>query len=164
VTGTARRGLLPQPPQRPRQVDPRGLRFSAWVTTAVLVAALATRSGWIIGAQTVIFAIGAGLGLRYAPYGLLFRAVRRWLPPPAATEDESPPRFAQAVGFAFALLGTIGFGTGIALLGVIATAFALGAAFLNAAFGLCLGCESYLLAQRAIRPHHRVTDREEIAA
>jgi hypothetical protein len=34
----------------------------------------------------------------------------------------------------------------------------LGAAFLNAAFGFCLGCEVYLLLRRAL-PANRATDR-----
>jgi hypothetical protein len=33
-------------------------------------------------------------------------------------------------------------------LAVVATAFALFAAFLNAVFGFCLGCEMYLLIRR----------------
>jgi zinc transporter ZupT len=42
-----------------------------------------------------------------------------------------------------------GFGTGVTVLGLVATGFALAAAFLNAAFGFCLGCELYLLVRRA---------------
>lgn len=34
-------------------------------------------------------------------------------------------------------------------LGLLATGVALAAAFLNAAFGYCLGCEMYLLIRRA---------------
>jgi hypothetical protein len=37
------------------------------------------------------------------------------------------------------------------VLGVIFAAFALAAAFLNAAFDFCLGCQMYLFIQR-IRP------------
>jgi hypothetical protein len=52
------------------------------------------------------------------------------------------------VGAAFGVLGVIGYGTGVTALGIVATAFALAAAFLNAAFGFCLGCEMYLMMQR----------------
>ncbi|MEU2630514.1 DUF4395 family protein, partial [Kitasatospora sp. NPDC007106] len=52
------------------------------------------------------------------------------------------------VGLAFALVGTLGFLSGADWLGLAATGLALAAAFLNAAFGYCLGCEAYLLLRR----------------
>ncbi len=130
-------------------VDPRGPRFGAWLTTVVLAAVLVTGSGWLLLAQTAVFALGAGGGLRWHPYGWLFRTVvRPRLGPPAELEAEAPPRFAQTVGFAFAAAGSVGYLAGPQLLGVVATASALAAAFLNAAFGICLGCELYLLFKR----------------
>ncbi|CAB4881844.1 unannotated protein [freshwater metagenome] len=59
-----------------------------------------------------------------------------------------PPKFAQSVGFVFALVGSVAAFTGADLIFTIATGFALGAAFLNAAFNYCLGCEMYLLLVR----------------
>jgi uncharacterized protein DUF4395 len=133
------------------QVDPRGQRFGAAVTSVVLVAVLVTGSEWVLAAQAVVFAVGVIFGLRYAPYGFLYKAlVRPRIGPPKELEDEAPPRFAQGVGLGFALLGVIGYGAGIPWLGIAATAFALAAAFLNAVFGLCLGCEMYLLIRRVI--------------
>lgn len=130
-------------------IDPRGARFGAAVSTVVLAIVLITGSGWLLAAQALVFALGAGLGLRYAPYGMLYRwLVRPRLGPPRELEPEPPPRFAQGVGAAFAVIGVIGYATGVTALGITATAFALAAAFLNAAFGLCLGCEMYLIIQR----------------
>jgi hypothetical protein len=132
-----------------RGIDVRGPRFGAAVTTVVLLVVLATGTGWLLAAQALVFAIGAGAGLRRAPYGLLFaHLVRPRLGPPSAFEDEAPPRFAQAVGLAFAVVGAVGYLAGVPVLGVVATALALAAAFLNAAFGFCLGCEMYLLLVR----------------
>jgi hypothetical protein len=132
-------------------VDPRGPRFAAWVTTAVLALVLLTHSAWLAGAQALVFALGAVLGLRYAPYGALYRAlVAPRLSPPDELEAELPPRFAQAVGAGFLVVSTIGYATGVRPLGDVATAFALAAAFLNAAFALCLGCEVLLLARRVL--------------
>jgi Domain of unknown function (DUF4395) len=126
-------------------VDPRGMRFVAALTTVVLAITLLTASGWLLAAQTVVFLIAAVFGVRYAPYGVLFRAVvRPRLGPPRELEPAQPPRFAQAVGAGFGVLGTVGFLAGISPLGYAATACALVAAFLNAAFGLCLGCQMYL--------------------
>lgn len=131
------------------QVDPRGQRFSATLTSLILIIVLVTSSWLLLAAQAVVFVIGAVFGLRSAPYGLIYQAlVRPRLGPPKELEPAAPPRFAQGVGAAFALAGVVGYGLGITALGMTATAFALIAAFLNAAFGLCLGCEAYLLIRR----------------
>jgi hypothetical protein len=136
-------------PAARRRVDVRGPRFGAWVTTVVLAVVLVT--GWwpLLAAQAVVFAAGAFAGLRWAPYGLVFRyLVAPRLGPVTEREDEAPPRFAQAVGFAFAVVGVLGYATGVTTLGVVAAALALVAALLNAAVGFCLGCEMYLLLHR----------------
>lgn len=127
-------------------VDPRGPRLAAGLTTLVLALVLVTGSPWLLLAQAVVFALGT---VDRSPYGVVFRRlVRPRLAPPAELEDARPPRFAQAVGLAFALTGLLGFALGSELLGVLATASALVAAFLNAAFGICLGCELYLIVRR----------------
>ncbi|MFI9331487.1 DUF4395 domain-containing protein [Kitasatospora sp. NPDC052868] len=132
------------------QIDPRGPRFAAVLTTLVLAAALISGSGVLLALQAAVFALGAIAGLRYSPYGLLYRRlIRPRLAPPTETEDERPPRFAQGVGLVFAAVGTLGYVAGVTWLGLLATAVALAAAFLNAAFGYCLGCETYLLLRRA---------------
>jgi len=134
-------------------VDPRGLRFAAWLTAAVLAVVLVTGSGPLLAAQAAVFAVGAFLGLRVAPYGVLFRVtLARRLGPPAEREPAAPPRFAQAVGFGFAVIGVVGYFSGLEWLGITATALAFAAAFLNAAFGFCLGCQMYLLIKRITTP------------
>jgi len=131
------------------QIDPRGPRFGAYITVAVLAVVLVTRSGWLLGAQLLIFAIGALAGLRYAPYGLLYRwLIRPRLGPPVRTEAEAPPRFAQGVGAVFALGGVLAFAAGSPVTGIVFAALALAAAFLNAVFNFCLGCQVYLFIQR----------------
>jgi hypothetical protein len=130
-------------------VDPRGPRFAAILTTIVLAVVLVTQWWPLLAAQAVVFAIGAFVGLKPAPYSLVYRyLVAPRLGPTTEREDAAPLRFAQAVGFVFAAVGTAGFAAGVAPLGIIATAFALFAAFLNAAFNFCLGCEMYLLIKR----------------
>jgi uncharacterized protein DUF4395 len=142
----------------PDQVDVRGPRFAAWVTTAVIIATLlvsavsSTAAAVLLGLQAVVFAIGAWRGPRQHPYGLIFqRLVAPRLGPVTEKEPVPPLKFAQLVGFVFAVAGTVGFAGGIPLLGVIATGFALVAAFLNAAFGICLGCQLYPLVARLRR-------------
>ena len=132
-------------------IDPRGPRFGALITTLVLIAVLITGSGWLLAAQTIVFAIGAGFGLKYAPYGLIYRyLIRPRLAPPNELEAEPPPRFAQGVGMVFGVIGVIGYATGLTGLGIAAAALALIAAFLNGAFGICLGCEMYLFIRRML--------------
>ena len=138
------------------EIDPRGPRFSALITTVVLGVVLVTSSVWLLAAQAVVFAAGSVFGLRYSPYGLLYRRlIRPRLGPPAELEPEAPPRFAQGVGLAFAVAGVAGYAAGLTWLGAAATAAALVAAFLNAVFGFCLGCEMYLLIRRT-RPGRQV--------
>ncbi|HWH29628.1 MAG TPA: DUF4395 domain-containing protein [Mycobacteriales bacterium] len=127
-------------------IDPRGPRFAAAVTTLVLALVLITGSAWLLAAQAVVFALGAR---DRNPYGGLYRrVVRPRLGPPAELEDPAPVRFAQTVGLAFAAVGLLGAVAGLGLVFVAATAAALGAAFLNAAFGFCLGCQMYLTIRK----------------
>ncbi|SBT40998.1 DUF4395 domain-containing protein [Micromonospora auratinigra] len=131
-------------------LDPRGPRFAAALTSVVLAVALATGSGLLVGAQAVIFAITAA-NPRLGPYGLLYRTlVAPRLEPPAELEPVAPVRFAQLVGLVFAGLGATGWLAGVPALGLAATGAALAAAFLNAAFDLCLGCVGYLAIRRLL--------------
>jgi hypothetical protein len=131
------------------QVDPRGQRFGAVITTLVLIVVLVTSSWMLLAAQAVVFVVGVVFGLRNAPYGLIYKAlVRPRIGPPEELEPEAPPRFAQGVGAAFALTGVAGYILKVPALGMTATVFALVAAFLNAAFRFCLGCEAYLIIRR----------------
>ena len=130
-------------------IDARGPRFGATITTIVLAIALVTQNKWVLVAQGLVFLIGAVKGPQFTPYGLLFKnLVKPRLSGVAPTEDVRPPKFAQAVGFAFALVAAIGAFAGTDLVFTIAVGMALAAAFLNAAFNYCLGCEIYLLLVR----------------
>ena len=134
-------------------IDARGPRFSAAITTAVLATALATSNLWVIVAQAIVFAIGAFRGPQFTPYALIFKKiVKPRLKSAVITEDVRPPQFAQSVGLIFALVAITGSITGISGLFVVAVSFALAAAFLNAAFNFCLGCEMYVLLLRARKP------------
>jgi hypothetical protein len=130
------------------ELDPRGQRFAAALTSVVLVGVLATGWGWLALAQTIVFAITAW-NPRLGPYAYVYRAlILPRIGPPAEREPAAPVRFAQAVGFTFLAVATVGYLTGLTTLGVVFAAFGLLAAFLNAAFGLCLGCEAYLAIRR----------------
>jgi hypothetical protein len=131
-------------------IDARGPRFGAAITTVVLAAALATNNVWFIIAQALVFAIGAFKGPQFTPYAFFYKTiVKPRLKGEVPTEEVKPPQFAQKVGLLFAVVAIIGAVTGLDLLFSVAVAGALGAAFLNAAFNFCLGCEIYLLLLRA---------------
>lgn len=171
-------------------IDPRGPRFAAAITSALLLIVVflgltglstARTFGWfayqplsstvfmsdtwalvassitqrlfdpaflLLLVVALLFLWGV-VSPRTAPWGVLYRRlVQPRLKPPTEREDPRPPRFAQGVGLLVAMLGLV-----LHLVGVpwglpVAAAAAFIAAFLNAAFGFCLGCHLYLLLQR----------------
>jgi hypothetical protein len=136
-----------------KQIDPRGPRFGAAITTVVLAIILLTIPSTVavvlLAIQTLVFALGAFVGLQAQPYGILYRKlVAPKLGKPTELEAVEPPQFAQLVGFLFAATGLIAILAGADLVATIAVGFALGAAFLNAVFNFCLGCEMYLIGKR----------------
>ncbi|MBK0422535.1 DUF4395 domain-containing protein [Leucobacter sp. CSA2] len=157
-------------PSRPEgSIDPRGPRFGAGITSALLLvgvylstigvspglpgASLAERAldpGFLLQAAVAVLFAWSLVSARTQPLAALFRSlVQPRLTPPGEWEDARPPRFAQGVGLAVVGVGLILHLIGVPWALVIAGAAAFVAAFLNAAFGFCLGCELYLLLVRA---------------
>jgi hypothetical protein len=135
------------------EIDARGPRFSAAFTTVVLASALVTGWVWLATVQAVVFAIGAIKGPQFTPYAFIYRAlIKPRLKSPLRTEDVRPPQFAQSIGLLFALVALAGAATGTSVVFTVAVAAALAAAFLNAAFDFCLGCQVYLILAR-LRSH-----------
>jgi len=181
-----------------RGIDPRGPRFVAGITAALLLIDVflgltglstaqwpagsgligvvdpETRTGYISGVPGAFLLPHASLSQRFldpafllllliaflflwgvvsprtAPWGALYRkAVAPRLAPPKELEDPRPPRFAQGVGLFVSVVGLVLHLLGVPWALTIAAAAAFVAAFLNAVFGLCLGCQLYLLLQRA---------------
>ena len=143
------------------KIDPRGPRFGAAITTVVLLiviilglqtapaAGVADAAWWLLLFAFVMFVWGAVWGPAKHPYGVFFRAViRPRLQAPQYLEPEAPPRFAQSIGMLVSGVGLVLHAAAIPYGLVIAAVVAFIAAFLNAAFGLCLGCELYGLLLR----------------
>lgn len=133
----------------------RGPRFVATVTTVVLAAILLTLEtpvgAVLLAIQALVFAIGALIGVKAQPYSIVFRTiVQPRLAPPSEFEDAAPPRFAFLVGFIFTAGAFLSLIAGVTVLAYVLVAMALAAAFLNAAFGFCLGCEMYLIGRRVL--------------
>jgi len=163
VTGTTPDGRQVGGPQL--GIDPRGPRFGAAITSVLLLVvvllglteslgvdllARATQpAALLLTALVALFAWGACAGIQKHPYGALFRRfVARRLAPPTEREDTAPPTFAQLIGLIVTATGLV-----LHLLGVggalaVAASVAFVAAFLNAAFAYCLGCQLYVVLVR----------------
>jgi hypothetical protein len=132
-----------------RLIDARGPRFGALITTAILTAALAFNSFPLILWQLGVFAIGAFISPQRTPYAWIYQSlIKPRLRGDISTEDIRPPQFAQIVGFLFLAVATTATLLGENAIATVVIGFALAAAFLNAAFNFCLGCEIYLLIAR----------------
>lgn len=135
-------------------VDPRGQRFNAAISVVVLAAVLvagvtSNLAAILLTIQGAAFGLGAMFGLRFQPYGWFYRRViRPRMGAPTHYEAESPPRFAQLVGFIFVVVALFCVVMELTVLAYVFVALALVAAFLNAAFGFCLGCQLYLTFKR----------------
>lgn len=138
-------------------IDPRGPRFGAGITAVLFLVVIAlallglgTAALVLSIALAALFLWGATAGVRRHPYGLLYqRLVRPRLAPPSELEDPTPPTFAQSVGLFVTVVGiALFFVVGPVAL-VVAGAAAFVAAFLNAVFAYCLGCQIYLVLARA---------------
>lgn len=132
-------------------LDPRAVRFAGAVTALMFTLVLIFSFAWLALVQAVVFAFTA-VSPRHGPYGVIYRtAVAPNLPPPKELEPAGPVRFAQLVGMIFAVIAAAGYILGLPVLGAAMAALALFAAFLNAVFGICLGCEVYLAALRLLK-------------
>jgi len=149
----------------PRGIDPRGPRFAAGITALLLlvdvflglttpigatVAERAAEPAFLLLVVIALLFMWGVLSPRTAPWGALYRTlIQPRLTPPTDLEDPRPPRFAQGVGLFVVTIGLILHLAGVPWALPIAAAAAFVAAFLNAVFGLCLGCQLYLVLQRA---------------
>lgn len=149
----------------PTGIDPRGPRFGATITAIALLVTVflsiplatseidtAAPGFLLLVILSGIFLWGAVFGIQRHPYGVLFaKLIRPRLSPPEFVESPAGPTFSQAVGFIVTITGVLLYLLGVPAAVPVAAAFAFVAAFLNSAFGYCLGCEMYLLfAKRGI--------------
>ncbi|MCY7325339.1 MAG: DUF4395 domain-containing protein [Microbacteriaceae bacterium] len=148
---------MTEQPSKRDQIDPRGPRFGAGITALLLLVVIALDlSGFtapaaaLLGAIAALFAWGAFAGIQRHPYAVLYtRFVRPRLAPRDEREGAAPPTFAQGVGLAVTLAGLVLHLLGVPLAISVAAGAAFIAAFLNAVFAYCLGCQIYLGLLRA---------------
>jgi hypothetical protein len=141
----------------PKQLDPRGPRFGAGITSILMILVIyfslepqtINLAFGIMVFAVVMFTFGSLLGPAKHPYSYLYKyTLRKFLKAPTELEAPKPVHFAQVVG-----LIVTGTGLLLHLLAVpnalpIAAAAAFVAAFINAVFAYCLGCQMYLGLKR----------------
>jgi hypothetical protein len=139
------------------QLDPRGPRFGAGISSILMLIVIylsldPASEGialGVMGFAVVMFTFGSVLGPARHPYSYLYKyTLRKFLKAPAYLEPATPVHFAQIIGLVITVLGlTLGiFGVPYAL--PIAAAGAFMAAFVNAVFAYCIGCQMYLGLKR----------------
>lgn len=132
------------------RVDPRLLRFTAGATALVLAVSLLVVGVvrplgiGLLASQVAVLGFTGFVSFQWSVWAQLFaRVVWPRLGAPAELVDARPPRFGQVIGFVLTALGLVAFVVGVDVLGYVLTSLALGAAVLDAATGVCLGCKAY---------------------
>jgi len=130
-----------------RRIDPRGQRFGAGVSAAVLAGAYLAAAPWLAVLVGLNLAVSAAFGTRLFLPGRAWPTVRRALRlgPPAELEHEYPPRFAQALGATFIGLAAAAFALGAPPLGWLLVGAVGALQVLLATTGICVGCRLYVL-------------------
>lgn len=133
-------------------IDSHLPRFSQALQSLLLAVAFLLDLRWAVPLLAVVLTVAVLGGPRWNALAYLYRAlpIPRGEPEPAA-----PPRFAQSIGAVFLIVGSLGLysltpettswwvlGWGPALIVAVLAGIAAATTF-------CLGCEMFLLAQRA---------------
>jgi Domain of unknown function (DUF4395) len=128
------------------KIDPRGHRFGAGVSAALLIVAVVTHLPWLVALVLLSIGVSAAFGLRYSVYGVIWRRIARIARlGPTEPEHEYPPRFAQLLGSTALVLSLVAFGLGASTLGWVFALAVAGLQTLLAVTGYCLGCRLYFL-------------------
>jgi hypothetical protein len=123
---------------------------AAWAIQAASLSQRALDPAFLLLLAIALLFVWGVVSPRTAPWAVLYRTlVQPRLREPRELEDPRPPRFAQGVGLLVTGIGLLLHLAGVPWALPIAAAMAFAAAFLNAVFGLCLGCQLYLVLQRA---------------
>jgi hypothetical protein len=136
---------LPKIPDA-RYVDPRGQRFGAGLSAAVLAAAFVLAAPWLAVLVGCNLLVGAVFGTRFFLLGRPWPLLRGLLKlQPATPEHEYPRRFAQALGGIALAMGAVAFVLGYPLAGWLFVGLVIVLQTLLGVTGFCLGCRLYFL-------------------
>lgn len=129
-----------------RMIDPRGHRFGAGVSAALLFLAFLSGAQWLVALVLLSIGASAALGLKYSIYGAIWRRIVRVAKlGPAEPEHEYPPRFAQVLGSSALALALAAFAIGATTLGWGLALAVAGLQTVLTVTGYYLGCRLYFL-------------------
>lgn len=134
----------------PDPVNEVSARLVAAGVVAMCVAAITLGLRWLVALIAYGFVARVLTGPTLSPLGqLVTRVLTPALDRPAKLVPGPPKRFAQGIGVAFSVTALVltmagQWGPAQVALGMLA-----GAAFLEAAFGVCLGCKAFAVLMRA---------------
>ncbi|HAS10886.1 MAG TPA: DUF4395 domain-containing protein [Acidimicrobiaceae bacterium] len=134
----------------PDPVNEVSARLVAAGVVTMSVAAIALDLRWLVAVIAYGFVARVLTGPTLSPLGqLVTRVLTPALDRPPKLVPGPPKRFAQGIGVAFSVTALVlvlagQWGAAQVALGMLATA-----AFLEAAFALCLGCKAFALLMRA---------------
>jgi hypothetical protein len=104
---------------------------------------------WLLAFTGAVMAISVLGGPQYSLFGRLFKAIRPALHiKPGHPEMVAPHRFAEAIGAGMLLAAAAFYFAGAESIGAVLALIVVALAALNAAAGICVGCQMYLLLKR----------------
>ncbi len=134
----------------PNPVNDYAARATAGLVIALAIAAIAVNQWWLYAILAAGFALRVAGGPRYSPFGRL--AVHVIVPKVIKREKivpGPPKRFAQTIGLVFSVTALVLSLLGLGLAAQLVTGALVAAAFLEFAFGFCLGCVVFGYLQKA---------------
>lgn len=134
----------------PNPVNDYAARSTAGLVIVLAVVAIVVNHPVVYGLLALGFLLRVAAGPRFSPFGQLsVRVIAPKIWRRTKLVPGPPKRFAQTVGLAFSATALALSLTGFGLAAQIVVAALIAAAFLEFAFGLCLGCVAFGYLQRA---------------
>jgi len=138
--------------ERPAQVDstvPRAKAGFHFLLPGVAFLLGPPAAQYILLFTGLAMAVSVLGGPRYSLFGRLFKAMRPALKiGTGKPEAVAPHRFAEAIGAVCLLAASAFYFAGATLAGQVLALLVVVLALLNAAAGVCVGCQMYLLIKR----------------
>ncbi|NNN19190.1 MAG: DUF4395 domain-containing protein [Acidimicrobiaceae bacterium] len=134
----------------PNPVNEVSARTVAAGVVVLAITTITTGAHFLVLLLLYGFAARVAAGPRFSPLGLLAtRVIVPKLPLQPKIVAGPPKRFAQGIGFAFALAATVAyFVAGSPIAGNAILAVLTAAAFMESALGFCLGCKVFAILMK----------------
>ena len=133
----------------PNPVNDVAARTVASGVVAMALLFVVTGWGWVLVPLTYGFVARVLTGPKLSPLGLLAtKVVAPRLPEHEKLVPGPPKRFAQAIGVAFTVTASVLWVAGAGTASRVVIGMLAGAAFLEAAFGFCLGCKIFAVLMK----------------